>query len=225
MTTQGNYSKSQVIGRMMRAQGKGGVSGVSVIQAQPIQQRVLRYAASAAGTSTVKAQDLLSWFGVVTTANTTAYCPISAVRVRRIVVQGSVATNNALDPLSLTWLGGTDVGSLQRTITASASTGGNSRISSVPPAGSAVGMWHASNGTITQPLFEVSGFNTGDIVDVHLEYVLSAGGSLTGSNTNGITVGITAGSLGHAVYGNLGAASNLVPVGLNAEQFTSWAAY
>lgn len=161
---------------MVRAmQNRVGRSALpSQIQTQPIAQVVVRYTvlASAGDTNlSVTVQQLLGWQLAVatTTTSTSAISTSAAFRIRRVSVWSNAATN-LTNQISLTWTGSAGFG-LSRSINAVGTTALPAHINAVPPEDTEAAFWHNTQSTQTAGLFNLTGCDVGDVLDIHLEYI------------------------------------------------------
>lgn len=154
----------------------------SQIQTQPIAQVVVRYTvlASAGDTNlSVKVSDLLGWQLAVatTTTSTSAISTSAAFRIKRVSVWSNAATN-LLNQISMTWTGSAGFG-LSRSINAVGTTALPAHINAVPPDDCESSFWHNYSSTQTAVLFNLTGCDVGDVLDIHLEYISTGASDFT----------------------------------------------
>jgi hypothetical protein len=169
---------------MVRALPAGGRRGAlpSQIQTQPICQVVVRFTvlASAGDTNlTVKVSDLLGWQLAVatTTTSTSAISTSAAFRLKRVSVWSNAATNLA-NQISLTWTGSAGFG-LSRSINAVGTTALPAHISAAPPDDTEAAFWHNYASTQSAGLFNLTGCDVGDVLDLHLDYISTGASDFT----------------------------------------------
>ncbi len=156
----------------------------SDIKSQPVGQRTFRFQAIvdiATVSITVGHLFGLSLAVATTTTSTSAVSLFNAVRLRRVVVWGT-GTNAAStnQSMSLQYRGG--LYGINTAITAMGTEALPAHISSVPPEDSDVALWKGPTSATNDVLFVLNGLNAGNIVDIHVDYVIGSPGSAIVSN-------------------------------------------
>jgi len=156
------------------------------VVSQPTLRSTFRFRAQAALSSTIFVRDVYNLLFIAATS-ILGYPIIAAFRITKICLY-SIAPGGAgteLNTNAITYYGGLYTKPTEYTSTGSSAQPGI--IVSFPPTNTGASNWRCvpTTGTISnngEPLFSVSSLGAGDILDLHLQYILCDGSTLASSS-------------------------------------------